>query len=595
MSSQLSKLIDRHLDFYKRSEKTQFDKARRFYRGDFFSSSDSDLHSSRMDSYLCSKNMIYAIADTAVSALLGPNPNVAAVAKTPKSQDASSSVTGLLEYIFRTNKFRRKASTALIDAVLCKRGIFKTGWDAERDMPIVRAVNPSTLFFDLTARDPDDIRYWIEATVISFEEFKDRVRSGLYKPDLVGDVEPDRFPKWLMDRNQQSDTQQVRDAFQWVTIYEYYDRERGLIQHYVKQADAVVFEDKIDYIPYSMFSLNQSGIDCLGLSEVQLVLKQQETINDLLTHMKQITYLQIPRVLYDSGRITEEDLNKAVEASVGSFVGINPSNSEALRTLATLFYEMPQPQNPAGVQEFVARQEDDAAFISALAEAARGQVVGARTATEMAIIDAQMRTRLATREGHLNDAIEDVARKAFYLSKKYMREPRLIRIAGDRRWAQLAHKDLRDVQMDFEMVSYNPIRKNPSVMIESLLQLIPFLAENPNVDIRKLTEEVISGMGLSRRIIIPQAELEAMEQEMMAQQGAMAQAEAQASLGGAAGGEAYIQQQQIAQIQQMVSQLPPDQAQQVRAVVAEQAGLDLPAADEALAAGGGAPIREGEA
>ncbi len=595
MSSQLSKLIDRHLDFYKRSEKTQFDKARRFYRGDFFSSSDSDLHSSRMDSYLCSKNMIYAIADTAVSALLGPNPNVAAVAKTPKSQDASSSVTGLLEYIFRTNKFRRKASTALIDAVLCKRGIFKTGWDAERDMPIVRAVNPSTLFFDLTARDPDDIRYWIEATVISFEEFKDRVRSGLYKPDLVGDVEPDRFPKWLMDRNQQSDTQQVRDAFQWVTIYEYYDRERGLIQHYVKQADAVVFEDKIDYIPYSMFSLNQSGIDCLGLSEVQLVLKQQETINDLLTHMKQITYLQIPRVLYDSGRITEEDLNKAVEASVGSFVGINPSNSEALRTLATLFYEMPQPQNPAGVQEFVARQEDDAAFISALAEAARGQVVGARTATEMAIIDAQMRTRLATREGHLNDAIEDVARKAFYLSKKYMREPRLIRIAGDRRWAQLAHKDLRDIQMDFEMVSYNPIRKNPSVMIESLLQLIPFLAENPNVDIRKLTEEVISGMGLSRRIIIPQAELEAMEQEMMAQQGAMAQAEAQASLGGAAGGEAYIQQQQIAQIQQMVSQLPPEQAQQVRAAVAKQAGFDLPAADEALAAGGGAPIREGEA
>lgn len=417
MASKLSKLIDRHLDFYKRSEKTSFDKARRFYRGDFFANTDSDMGGTRMDSYLCSKNLIYAIADTAVSALLGPNPTVAAVARTPKSQDSATSVSGLLEYIFRSNKFRRKASTALIDAVLCKRGIFKTGWDADRDMPIVRAVNPSSIFFDLTVRDPDDIRYWIEATVISFDEFKDRVRSGLYKAELVKDVTPDRYPKWLMDRNQQSDTQSVRDAFQWVTIYEYYDREGGTIQHYVKQADAIVFEDKIDYIPYSMFSLNQSGIDCLGLSEVQLVLKQQETINDLLTHMKQITYLQIPRILYDSGRLSEEDLNKAVEASAGSFIGINPSNSEALRTLATLFYEMPQPQNPQGVQEFVARQEDDAAFISALAEAARGQVVGARTATEMAIIDAQMRTRLATREGHLNDAIEDVARKAFYLSK----------------------------------------------------------------------------------------------------------------------------------------------------------------------------------
>ena len=578
MSSQLSKLIDRHLDFYKRSEKKQFDKARRFYRGDFFTSSDSDLDTSRNHSFLCSKNLIYAIADTAVSALLGPNPNVAAIASTPKSQDSASSVTGLLEYIFRVNRFRRKAATALIDAVLCKRGVFKTGWDADRDIPIVRAVNPSSLFFDLTARDPDDIRYWIEATVISFEEFKDRVRSGLYKAELVKDVEPDRFPKWLMDHNQHSDTQQVRDAFKWVTVYEYYDRERGVIQHYIKQADAVVFEDKIDYIPYSMFSLNQSGIDCLGLSEVQLVLKQQETINDLLTHMKQITYLQIPRILYDSGRITEEDLNKAVEASAGSFVGINPSNSESLRSLGTIFYEMPQPQNPQGVQEFVARQEDDAAFISALAEAARGQVVGARTATEMAIIDAQMRTRLATREGHLNDAIEDVARKAFYLSKKYMREPRLIRVAGDRRWAELAHKDLRDIEVDFEMVSYNPIRKNPSVMIESLLQIVPFLAENPNVDMRKLTEEIISGMGLSRRIIIPQAELEAMEQEQMAQQGTAMQAEAAASLGGAAGGEAYIEQQKLAQLQQLLTQLPPEEAQQLAAQVAEQTGIEIPVA-----------------
>tara|TARA_R110000824_G_scaffold82389_5_gene206524 strand:+ start:1029 stop:2609 length:1581 start_codon:yes stop_codon:yes gene_type:complete len=524
--------------------------------------------------------MIYAIADTAISALLGPNPSVAAIARTPKSQDSATSVTGLLEYIFRTNRFRRKAATALIDAVLCKRGIFKTGWDADRDIPIVRSVNPSSLFFDLTARDPDDIRYWIEATVISFEEFKDRVRSGLYKADLVQDVEPDRYPKWLMDKNQQSDTQQVRDAFKWVTIYEYYDRETGLIQHYIKQADAIVFEDKIDYIPYSMFSLNQSGIDCLGLSEVQLVLKQQETINDLLTHMKQITYLQIPRILYDSGRITEEDLNKAVEASVGSFIGINPSNSETLRTLATLFYEMPQPQNPQGVQEFVARQEDDAAFISALAEAARGQVVGARTATEMAIIDAQMRTRLATREGHLNDAIEDVARKSFYLSKKYMKKPRLVRVAGDRRWAELAHKDLRDIEMDFEMVSYNPIRKNPSVMLESLLQLIPFLAENPNVDIRKLTEEVISGMGLSRRIIIPEADLEAMEAEAMAAQGGGEQAQAQASLGGAAGGKPFIEAQQLAQLQQMMAQMPPKQAEAMAAKLSEQLDMPIPSIEE---------------
>lgn len=592
MSSKLSKLIDRHLSFYKRAEKKDFDKARRFYRGNFFSGIDSDIQGLSDSSYLCSKNIIYAIADTAVSALLGPNPSVGAVARTPVSQEVAPAVTGLIEYVFEANRFRRKAATSLIDAVLCKRGIFKTGWDAKKDIPIIRAINPSSLFFDLTVRDADDIRYWIEATVISYDEFQARVKSGQYKADLVKDVTPDRYPKWLLDDNQKSTTDMVRDAFKWVTVYEYYDRERGLMQHYIKQADAVVFEDKIDYIPYSMFTLNQSGIDCLGLSEVQLVLKQQETINDLLTHMKQITYLQIPRVIYDSGRVSEEDLNKAVEASAGSFVGINPSNSEALRSLATLFYEMPVPDSPAGVKEFIARQEEDAAFISALAEAARGQVAGARTATEMAIIDAQLRTRLATREGHLNDALEDVAKKVFYLCKKYMRETRLIRISGGNKWEQLGHKDLVDVDVDFEMIGYNPIRRNPGMMAETLIQMLPFLSQNQNVDVRRLTEEILTNLGLPSRILIPESQLIEEQQALAAQEQAMMMAEQQAKLGGAAAGKPAIEAQQMAQLQQMMAQMPPDEAEAMAMAIAEaQAGGAPEAPEEALPGGGGAPIR----
>ena len=589
MASKLSKLIDRHLNYYKRSEKKDFDKARRFYRGNFFTSTDSDVMGMSSNSYLCSKNIIYAIADTAVSALLGPNPSVGAVARTPRSQEAAPSVTGLVDYVFDSNKFRRKAATTLIDAVLCKRGIFKTGWDAKRDIPIIRAINPSSIFFDLTVRDSDDIRYWIEATVISYDEFKARVKSGKYKADLVKEVTPDRYPKWLLDENQKSSTDTVRDAFQWVTIYEYYDRERGIMQHYIKQADAVVFEDKIDYIPYSMFSLNQSGIDCLGLSEVQLVLKQQETINDLLTHMKQITYLQVPRVMYDSGRVTEEDLNKAVDSSAGSFVGINPSNSEALRSLATLFYEMPIPDSPSGVKDFIARQEEDAAFISALAEAARGQVAGARTATEMAIIDAQLRTRLATREGHLNDAIEDVAKKVFYLCKKYMQTNRMIRVSGSTKWAELSHKDLVDIDVDFEIVSYNPIRRNPGMMAETLIQMLPFLSQNENVNVRRLTEEILTNLGLPSRILIPEEDIIAAQEELAAQQQMMMQAEQQAKLGGAAAGKPVIDANQ--KIQEELMQMDPEQA----ALALQQAGIEIPGSEElaedALPGGGGAPIR----
>jgi hypothetical protein len=569
MTTKLTTLIDRHKRFYEQNEKTLFDKARMYYQGNFFRRRDSSLDK-ETNLFLCSKNLIYAIADTAVSALLGPNPQVSAQPRNPISQEAAPAVNGLMEYTFQTNKMRRRAATALIDAVLCKRGIFKTGWSVEEDRPIVKVIDPSSLFFDLTVRDVDDIRYWIEATVVPYTVFKERVASGRYKSDKIDDVQPDRYPSWILGAAKKSETDMVRDAFEWVTIYEYYDRDRGIVQHYIKQADTVIFEEKIDYIPYSMFSLNQSGVDCLGLSEVQLVLNQQETINDLLTHMKQITYLMVPRILYDSGRISEEDLNKAVEASAGAFVGISPENSEALRTLATLFYEMPMPQNPVGVEAFVARQEGDAAFISALAEAARGQVTGARTATEMAIIDAQMRTRLATREGHLNTAIEDVAAKCFYLCRKYMKHEKMVRIAGSERWFPINHETIHDVMVNFEMVSYNPIRQNPSVLAETLVQLLPFLQQNPHVDVRRLTEEVVSGLGLPNKILMNQMDVAAKAEAEAALQQQLALGGAAAPGGGPPPGGGGLPPELAA----LMGEAPPEGAQ----------------ASDSLAAGGGTPL-----
>ena len=566
----LSTLIERHKSFYEDNEKKQFDKARRFYRGDFYTSKAMDVERNN-NLHLCSKNLIYAIADTAVSALLGPNPQVAAMPRNERSSKATPAVTGLLEYMFRENKMRRRAATALIDAVLCKRGIFKTSWDSNKDCPTIKVCDPSTVFFDLTVRDVNDIKYWLEATVLPYAEFKARVETGRYKASLA-DIEPDRYPTWMLGDDQKGMTDSIRDAFEWVTVWEYYDRETNKVMHYVQQIDQVVFEDTIEYIPYSMFSLNQSGIDCLGLSEVQLVLNQQETVNDLLTHMKRITYLQIPRILYDAGRISEEDLNKAVEATAGSFVGMAPQNSEALRSLSALFYEMPMPQTPQGVVAFIDRQENDAAFISALAEAARGQVVGARTATEMAIIDAQMKNRLATREGHLNDAMEDLAGKAYFLCRKYMRGEKMIKIAGSRKWSSVTLDTIMDVDMAFEMVSYNPIKTNPSVMIETLLQLIPLLQQDPNINTRQLTEEIVKGIGLPTKLLMPEEEVAEAAQMQMEQQQQMA-------LGGAAapggGGGPAPSPEEVAMLEMMAM------------AAGEQA-----APEESMAAGGGAPIRE---
>jgi len=385
---------------------------------------------------------------------------------------------GLMEWIFSQTVMRRRAATTLMDAVLCKRGVFKTGWDAVNDRPIIRAVDPTRLFFDLTARDPDDLSYFMEATVMPWTTFMARVESGRYR--MPQGIRPDSYPRWLFDHSHWDQAARVRDVGAWASVIEFYDREMGKVVHYSPQVDEVLFESQTDYIPYSMYVLNQSGTDCLGISEVQLVLDQQQSINDMLTLSKRIAYLQIPRILYDKGRVTGEDLNKAVAASVGAFVGLRLHNPEQMRNLAAAFFPMPLPEHPQVIYDHKKMAEDDAAFVSALTKSARGEIGNARTATEMAIIEAQLKMRLSSREGNFNEAMEDVAKKAFWLCQRFLAKPKLVRVSGSQ-WGQVSSRTLHDVEMDWRMVAHNPIRNNPAVMAETLLQVLPILQAAPNV------------------------------------------------------------------------------------------------------------------
>ncbi len=520
----LSNLVERHLKYYEKHEKKDFDRARRYYQGKAWKGSGAaeSGSSDAENAALCSKNLIYAIADTAIASLLGPNPKVAPRPRNPMGANAQGAVGGLLEYVFDANQMRSRAATTLIDAVLVGRGAFKTLWDESLNRPVVKEIDPAALFFDRSVRNVADIKYWLEASVIPWEEFQERVGNGWYKHNLLKDAKPDKYPAWLQATTDDLDS--IRDAYEWITVYEYYDVKRKKCVHYVKGIDGVVYEDpKWEYVPYSMYALNQNSADCGGLSEVRLVLNQQQTVNELLTHVKKIVYLMIPRILYDAGRITGQDLAAAVNAATGAFVGVSADNSETLRSFAGLFYDMPMPQPPEAVTAFIDRMTDDAAYISALADASRGKVTGARTATEMAIIDAQLRTRLATREGHLNAAIEDVAGKCYYLCRKYMKGERLVRVTGSERWEPIQHKSIHDVEMDFQMVSYNPVRQNPAVIAEALMTMLPFFAQRESIDQWRLDEEAIKAAGLpniqkDRKEF--QAQQEAAMQAMAAQMGA---------------------------------------------------------------------------
>ena len=516
---QLDALIDFHIHRYENDEKTDFDRARAYHRGDFWAKEGDNggLNEEYHDSMKAQKNLVFAISETAVSQLLGPNPQIAAIPQNLPSQNAKGIAEGLMRYCIRKTHFRRKAALALIDAVHCKRAVFKTTWSARKDMPELHVINPTCLFF----------------------EYNRRVKTGYYEPaedtGHTDDIKPEAFPGWIDDEVQKGTLKGYRQQVKKVLVWEFYDLVSNEIIHYHRKSKRILMRSKgIDYVPYSMFFLNHSGVDCQGLSEVQLILDPQRSINHLLTLWKNIAYLQVPKILYDAGRITSDDLNKAQSAGLSQFIPVQSDGTEELRNFGALFFEVPRVQMPQVVIEFIAKLENDAGWQSALLEAARGQVTGAKTATEMQFIKSEMRNRLGTREGHLNEALSDVARKMFYLSQRYMQRDTVVRVSGEAQFVPVSIETLAELDMDFEMVQYQAMQQNPALVMETMQRLVPLLAQAPNVDMLKLFEELVKGLGLPHRILVPEEEVRAQQQAAAEQQAMLQQAELQKSMGGAA-------------------------------------------------------------
>lgn len=527
----LGALIREHIQFFRAHEQPIIEKSRDYYRGDFTSqrSLANGLDSAADEGWFTSKNIVFAIADTATTSLVPSNPRANARALNSASGPLAPLATGLMAWTFDENHMRRRTNLAIVDATLAGRGIFKTGWDQRKDRAVISTVDPVEVFLDLAVRDFDEMRYAIHAVPLPWSTFLARVQSGKYAPSATAhqkadgswcvrdyqgqEITPDvsqtgtsSYQNSGMTQRYKHMLQQLLKAQQWITVYEVYDREKGTTLHYLMERDLVLLEEPATFFPLSPFNLSMNGEDVRGLPEVHLILPQQETINTLLTFLKQITWLQIPRILYNAGVITETDLHEALFSEAGSFIGIHAVNAEVIERFSNLFYSMPYPEHPEGVHKFLEMTEASAAFVSALADAERSQLVNARTATEVAVMNSIRQDRLSGRSLNVMEAIEDVADKALYLNSRYMKDAKLVEVAGDSPWAEVNLAQLRQMSTRFKMDAFSGIKMNPAAIAETLANLADAAINSGAVNGYKLWQTIMSGMGVPADNMIPQVE-----------------------------------------------------------------------------------------
>lgn len=505
-------LIRQHLDAFLLYERKQWDEARAWLQGRFWQQNTGE---SEWKLVKTSSNITFALVETAVASMVPRHPQITCQ---PRMQMDPAAVLSRERYVnmaLDASRFRRELQMSVQDCVLCGRSVYKTTWSKQYGRPQVRAIDPRSLIFDLTARRVEDIKYWCEVTVLSKEQFDQRMLDGFYQLPL-GKSPPmgDAYPKWLQDSEAMASGdagatststtggyKKLQDWQPWITIYEWYDVETKRVQHWHQGFDQPLFDGPLDYVPYTLYFLNSNGQDCRGLSEILLVKPNIEATNRLLSYMMMMVRLQIPRILYDAGAITEEEVAAIQGAEPGAWVPLILKNAALL---ASIFTAAPVPQIPPEVQVLLQKEESIIAYVSAMAEAARGQVTGAKTATELALIEGQLRTRLQARQANVDDATADVGRKILWLAGQKLQDPVQVRVGqnpdGSPTWAEVHPSQLSDIDVEFEVVPYTPLDNNRAVVEERFLAQLPIIAARPNVDQALLNEEMARVLRLNPKL-----------------------------------------------------------------------------------------------
>ena len=486
-------VVQKHRESYSNDEEAKVEKAHKMYRGDSWGAEERGAAKDGVLK-LVTYNLLFAVIETATAATV---PTQLAFTVYEKAETPATIWEDYLTRAGRIGDWRGEACLSMVDAMLTGRSILKTTPSAN-GFPQIRAVDPRRVYFDLSVRRPCDIGYYIEFCPMTISSFRKRLRrvgkkAAVYKlPDTVNDVErfATAYPKWLSGPASKTSGQQ------WVPVYEVVDVANRTVTHWIEGVEEPLCEwtGEDYYNPYSIYNLNLNGQDNRGLSEVTLVEDTVAAINRLLVYWAEIIRRQVPITVYDSTRIDENEVTKIARAAPGSFVAVKSNGQPPLSAIQ----QLPVNQVPPNIIEFMQKLEQIVSFITAMSDMARGQVVGAKTATELAVIESKDKTRLQHRVSRFNSAWEDAARKAIELGRH-------------------TNPDWPDV-WDLNMMAYSPMAMNREVLRERFLQAYPIMSGRPeSFKQTEVDKEFVDVMGMSPRVLYTEEEREQMAQAAAAQ------------------------------------------------------------------------------
>ena len=534
---QIRELIKAHRTRGK-AEREQWERYLQWYRSEYWGPTGTIEDDAQVT---FETNYPYAFIDSMVSNIVPPNPQVTINARRSDKDEYATYREALANDRLKHGKASDDLRKLATFAAVCGRGFIKAVWRFSKEQTEFRVVHPTNVFFDFTAEKWEDIRYLIEVTTMTKEEFLNNAKQPFdpdkprgkkrYDPELVERADFGSYPAWLKPAMK---AQQIAsEVFQYITVYEVYDFVGQKYYHYLDDEQEPLLADDLPYRfvknPFYMLTLNDSLNGIQGLSDIQLIDKLQQMLNELDTLELRHAQSSIPVTLFHAGMVDSPSdfaSNLMEASSPGDAVALYARDGFSIRDIIA---QTPTANVLPAFSQMRQRIVQTIEFILGLPQYQRGVIGIADVATEVALADTAIRTRNGRRMQAINDTVIWMVKSIIGLYEEFLdAESRLPVRLTSRSESMLVTRDSLDLQnpnrkvlrveplqYDYDAVPYSPTENSKAMQLKNLTGFMDLFLQSPDVNTRKFIDTLVDLLNIPN-ILNDEEEVQAQQQAQLA-------------------------------------------------------------------------------
>ncbi len=533
-------IIEAHVSAAEREHK-EWDQLRAMYRCENWGNDRDGMN----DDLRTETGSVYAYTDTMIASVVPPNPQITCNARRPNLRTAAKYREALCNDTFRRAKADLTLWKLATHASVYPRGILKAVYNKRLKRPDFIVVDPRNFFFDLTAARYEDARYVIEAFPLTEAEFMARVNSAKnpeaqYDPNVAKRVQFGTYPAWLKDpksgRAEVDD--KIRKVFKWTVVFEVFDfsTPNGRYYHFLQGVKEPLFQGELPYVflpnPYGLLTFNDNLEDAGGLADAKIVKGPVQRLDEIRTLKLRFAQSTIPVTVLNEADVDDpeqfaDQLSHAT--SPGDTVRVKIKNG---RTVNDVLGQTPTASLSPSFEQMDQTLDNEILYRLGMPQYSRGVAGASEVATELALVDAALRTRQGRRSELINHIIVFMAKATIALYEEFMDADSDLPVRlGGGEFIEVARQHLaarnpldaeralaeggsieEPLDIDYEVVPYSPVENSKSAQLQKMERFAKMLFGNPLVKQERLIAKMGELLDLGADLLVSEEEMKAKQQ-----------------------------------------------------------------------------------